>query len=250
VVVGDGAHWIWNIAERHFPRATQVLDWYHASEYIWTAASTIWGEAGAERAGWARVQLDKLWESKVGEVLVELEQWRERGEGVEAALSYYREHQSRMDYASYRARGMQIGSGSAESACKQLVAARLKGAGMIWDAQGAEAVAAVRAWLKSERWEEALALRGVARRSYRRKQDRQARVGTGKSCQAAAAQADSPSEVEERVQQSAVSAEVQARVQAELAEQRGKNVWGKAWSIKRQEEVAVQRAQAKPTSTA
>ena len=64
-----------------------------------------------------------------------------------------------MDYASYRARGLQIGSGSVESACKQLVTARLKQAGMIWDAAGAEAVAAVRAWLKSERWEEAIALR-------------------------------------------------------------------------------------------
>lgn len=27
VVLGDGAHWIWNIAEKHFPGATQVVDW-------------------------------------------------------------------------------------------------------------------------------------------------------------------------------------------------------------------------------
>jgi hypothetical protein len=31
-VLGDGAHWIWNIAATHFPHATQSLDWYHASE--------------------------------------------------------------------------------------------------------------------------------------------------------------------------------------------------------------------------
>ena len=117
-------------------------------------ASAIWGQAGEERAGWAQAQLDLLWEGQVGEVVVELERWRERGEAVAAALSYYYEHQHRMDYASYRARGLQIGSGSAESACKQLVTARLKQAGMIWDAIGAEAVAAVRAWLKSARWAE------------------------------------------------------------------------------------------------
>jgi hypothetical protein len=31
VVVGDGAHWIWNIADAQFPQATQIVDWYHAS---------------------------------------------------------------------------------------------------------------------------------------------------------------------------------------------------------------------------
>jgi hypothetical protein len=34
VVIGDGAHWIWNLASAHFPQAIQILDWYHASEYI------------------------------------------------------------------------------------------------------------------------------------------------------------------------------------------------------------------------
>lgn len=250
VVVGDGAHWIWNIAERHFPRATQIVDWYHASEYVWNAASTIWGEAGAERASWAREQLDKLWESKVDEVLLELETWRERGEGVEAALSYYREHQSRMDYASYRARGMQIGSGSAESACKQLVSARLKGAGMIWDARGAEAVAAVRAWLKSERWEQALALRGIPQRSYRRKQACQTDRESDTSKQAAREPEQELDKTEATAHRSRLPADVVARVQAELAAQRGKNGWGRAWSVKRQREVAAQRMQARPMCTA
>lgn len=248
VVVGDGAHWIWNIAERHFPRATRIVDWYHASEYIWSAASAIWGETGVERTNWARAQCDLLWESKVDKVLLELSQWQEHGEAVEAALSYYREHQSRMDYASYRARGMQIGS--AESACKQLVTARLKGAGMIWDAAGAEAVAAVRAWLMSERWEEALALRGVPRRSYRRKQTARADAERDRTRQAAPAPAPEVAEAPDSKQRSKLSADVLARVQAELAEQRGKNGWGQAWSVKRQREIAAQQDRARPISSA
>jgi hypothetical protein len=80
-----------------------------------------------------------------------------------------------MDDAS--ARNLQIGSGTIESACKQVVSARLKQAGMSWDASGAEAVAEVRAWLLSERWQEAIALRGVRRRSYRRKQPSSRRAG-------------------------------------------------------------------------
>ena len=247
VVLGDGAHWIWNIAERHFPRATQIVDWYHASEYLWNAASAIWGEVSLERADWAHAQLALLWEGKVKEVLAELLQWRARGAAVEAAVSYYTEHQTRMDYASYRSRGLQIGSGSAESACKQLVSARLKQAGMLWDASGAEAVAVVRAWLLSERWQEAIALRGVRTRGYRRKQADQ-----NQAVQKSVGKRQTSERVEPlaTARQQAMPAEVLAQVQAELAEHRGKNGWDKAWSIPRQRELASQRAEQTRTTAA
>jgi hypothetical protein len=45
VVLGDGAHWIWKIADLHFPRATQIVDWYHAGQYLWNVAAAIWREA-------------------------------------------------------------------------------------------------------------------------------------------------------------------------------------------------------------
>jgi hypothetical protein len=250
VVLGDGAHWIWTIAETHFPRAIQLLDWYHASEYVWNAASAIWGESSPERGIWARAQLDLLWEGKVAEVLVELERWPESGEAVLAAVSYYREHQGRMDYASYRSRGLQIGSGSVESACKQLVSARLKQAGMIWEAPGAEAVATVRAWLVSERWEEALALRGAPARSYRRKQPGREIKGSEAKRQAAQEQAREPVKPLTTGRRQELPAEVLAQVQAELAAQRGKNGWGKAWSVERQRELAAQREERGPTITA
>lgn len=249
VVLGDGAHWIWNIAETHFPRATQIVDWYHASEYLWTAASAIWGEASLERGAWAHAQLDKLWEGKVDAVLTELELWRASGAAVVAALSYYTEHQTRMDYASYRARGLQIGSGSIESACKQLVTARLKQAGMIWEASGAEAVASVRAWLRSERWEEAIALRSPRRRSYARKQARQRQRSEGQE-HAAKQQAKVMVKPLATGPRQEVAADVLAQVQAELAEQRGKHSWGRAWSGKRQQELAAQREEPRPVSAA
>jgi hypothetical protein len=249
VVLGDGAHWIWNIAERHFPRAIQIVDWYHASEYLWNAASAIWGESSPERQTWAKAQLDLLWEGKVEQVLVELQKWLSSGEAVEAAVSYYTEHQGRMDYASYRSRGLQIGSGSAESACKQLVSARLKQAGMIWNADGAEAVAVVRAWLKSERWEEAIRLRGGRRRGYRRQQAEQVAPPSEMAGQGAQ-QVGEPVELTRKAQQQAMAAEVLAQVQAELTEQRGKNGWGRAWSVRRQRELVAQREESRLVSTA
>jgi hypothetical protein len=148
------------------------------------------------------------------------------------------------------ARGLQIGSGTIESACKQLVSARLKQAGMIWDASGAEAVAAVRAWLLNERWQEAIALRGVRRRSYRRKQPGRAEEASHGTRQAAKQQASGMDEQAGKAQRQELSADVLARVQAELTEQRGKHGWGRAWSVERQRERAARREQEMPARAA
>ncbi len=226
VIVSDGAHWIWNLASEHFPGATQILDWYHASAYVWEAATAIWAVDGPLRRAWAKQQLDDLWEGKVPQVLKELESHQAVGAGVTAAITYYTTHQGRMDYAAYRARGLQIGSGSVESACKQVVSARLKQAGMIWDAPGAAAVATVRAWLKSERWAEAMGLRPPPQRTYVRQMDRPQPVCAG------AAPARSPDPVPPR--SGGLPADVLARVRAEEAQERAVHPWKRAFSVRQQ----------------
>ncbi len=239
VVLGDGAHWIWNIAETHFPGATQILDWYHASEYIWAAASELWKENEQKRAAWAHRQLDALWDGKVDDVVRELEQ-QAAGENVTAALSYYTTHRARMDYGTYRARGLQIGSGSVESACKQVVSARLKGAGMIWSAEGGEAVATVRAWLKSERWQEAMALRAGRRRGYERKSAQaHAEVGVARC---GAEQRDETQGGREGAHRGSggLAPEVVASVRAQMNQEARQHPWRKAWSVKRQRELQQQ----------
>jgi len=246
VVVGDGAHWIWSVAETHFPEATQILDWYHASQYIWDAASEVWGENQQKREAWAHSQLDALWDGKVDEVMVELRRQDSGREAVSAALSYYTTHRSRMDYAVYRARGLQIGSGSVESACKQVVSARLKGAGMIWSAKGGEAVATVRAWLKSERWQEAMALRAAPRRGYERKQSCQGipdQVGSG---WAVGQQEETTGGREaERKGGGGLAPDLLASVRAQLNQDMGQHPWRQAWS-RRQQRQATERHRAEP----
>ncbi len=234
VVVGDGAHWIWNLADLHFPGATQIVDWYHASEYVWGAATAIWGERHPRRDAWAQQQLDALWEGKVAEVVAELDQHRAAGEGVTAALSYYTTHRGRMDDPTYRARGLQIGSGSVESACKQLVGARLKQAGMIWEAAGAEAVAAVRAWLKSERWAEAMALRPASRRRYQRQHPAAELAVSGPAGLAAQGATGTADPAPAAPSPPQLPVEVRATVHAERASSRAQHPWRKAWSISRQ----------------
>lgn len=169
IAIGDGAHWIWNLMEEHFPGAIQIVDWYHATEYIWKVAHAVYGEGSELAKQWANNRLDELWEGKVDEVLLHFQEHASAGEAVHQAITYYRNNRERMRYPEYRAKGLQIGSGSIESGCKHVIGARLKQAGMIWSMEGARAVAKVRTRLKSGRWEETLALRPPPHRSYQRK---------------------------------------------------------------------------------
>jgi hypothetical protein len=54
IVLADGAHWIWNLADEHFPEATQIVDWYHASHYVWQAAHAIYGDGTPLAKRWAK----------------------------------------------------------------------------------------------------------------------------------------------------------------------------------------------------
>jgi len=166
VAIGDGAHWIWNLVEEHFPQAIQIVDWYHASEYIWKVAHAIYGEGSALAKQWAKNRLDELWEGQVDAVLRHCQEHASAGEVVQQAITYYTNNQARMRYPEYRAKGLQIGSGTVESGCKHVIGARLKGAGMIWSLEGARAVAKVRARLRSGRWAETMAQRPPPHRSY------------------------------------------------------------------------------------
>jgi hypothetical protein len=115
-VSGDGAHGIGNLADEHVPQATRIVDWYHASQYVWRAAATIDGATGALRIPWARQHLDALWEGRVADVLAALEPYCANGEGVADALSSFTTQQRRMGDAAYRARGLRVGTAARWSA--------------------------------------------------------------------------------------------------------------------------------------
>lgn len=169
IAIGDGAHWIWNLVQEHFPHAVQIVDWYHASAYVWAAANAVYGEGSDRAKAWAQARLDELWDGEVGMVLAALQATGRTLGAVTDALSYLTTHRDRMRYAEYRARGIQIGSGVIESGCNHVLGARLKQAGMIWNVDGARAVGKVRTWLTGRRWAAAMALRPPLRRASQRR---------------------------------------------------------------------------------
>ena len=154
VCLADGAPGIWNQFALHFPYRVEILDWYHAMEHLWAAGKAGLGEGKPETTAWAKAQETLLWQGQAQTVIAALEALAQAS-GVEAVtreLNYFRTNQERLDYARYRASGYPIGSGMVESACKQVVGARLKGPGMRWSKPGAQAVLTLRCSLASNRW--------------------------------------------------------------------------------------------------
>jgi hypothetical protein len=166
VCLGDGAPANWKQFDLHFPNRVEVLDWYHAVEHLWAAGNGIFGQGTPQAGEWVAVREKELWEGRVEEVIAILkeEAARERagspgspgmqGEAAGEQIHYFETNKERMRYSQYRGAGYPIGSGTVESACKQLIGGRLKGAGMCWGKPGAQGVLTLRAELLSERWEQ------------------------------------------------------------------------------------------------
>jgi hypothetical protein len=155
VVLGDGAEWIWNLAAEHAPQATCIVDWYHASERIWQLGRTLYGEGTARTRRWVARQLDRLAAGRVRHLARAWQRLRLSGAAAAARdeqVTYFSNQASRMAYDQYRTRGLDIGSGMVESACKTLIGMREKGPGMRWTVAGAQAVANVRVRVFTHAW--------------------------------------------------------------------------------------------------
>jgi len=156
-VLGDGAAWIWNLADEHFPRAVQIVDWFHASERVWELGRALHGAETPDTTTWVARQLDRL---ALGEAAALATEWAHlplRGEAAsirDAQVTYFTNQAPRMAYDRYRADGWDIGSGMIESGCKTVIGQRQKGSGMRWTDAGAQTVANVRLLLFNAEWDE------------------------------------------------------------------------------------------------
>lgn len=152
IVIGDGALWIWHQAAIMWPTAVQIVDWYHACSHLHEAAKAL-AERRPDAAGWLTDQKAALWQGRIQDVLNALHAIAWMSDTLAEQETYFVRNQSRMQYARYRMLGLQIGSGSIESACKRVIGARCKLAGMRWSPAGVTAIAALRAVYLSQRFD-------------------------------------------------------------------------------------------------
>jgi hypothetical protein len=154
-MLGDGAHWIWNLKEERWDKALEVLDFYHASEHLWNIGRTMEGEERA--ATWVRPLLHQLRHGKEKKVLKKIAGLRvpkgARGQAVRKEQNYFAGQAHRMKYQKVAARGWPIGSGAVESACRQRQC-RCKRPGQFWTAEGLRNLGALLDAKQNHHWEE------------------------------------------------------------------------------------------------
>jgi hypothetical protein len=148
VVIGDGAPWIWHHAAVHYPGAIEIVDYWHACQHIHDLAKAQYGEGSSPGARWAREQCTRLYEAGPAGFRRALRRMKPRSpdaaERLRLERGYFTENAARMRYPQFRERGLMIGSGIAEAACKVVVGQRLKQAGMRWKHHGADPILALR----------------------------------------------------------------------------------------------------------
>ena len=140
VVLGDGAPWIWNLARTYFPGAIEIVDYYHAAEHLAELSKALWGEGTPQADRWIEAAKALLWNGKIEALLGLLKKLAPRPcalrERLRLEIGYFAENQERMRYDRFRQKGLFIGSGVVEAACKSVVGHRFKQSGMRWSRQG------------------------------------------------------------------------------------------------------------------
>ena len=157
-VLGDGALWIWNIADEHFYGATQIIDLYHAREHYWNVAKLAFVFDEKQISSWTDKRRKELDHGEVEQVIEAISQLapstQEEQKELEKEMGYFEKNKERMRYRDFRKQGLFVGSGVVEAGCRTVIGQRLKQSGMHWTVRGANNVIALRCCFFSNRWED------------------------------------------------------------------------------------------------
>jgi hypothetical protein len=158
VVLGDGAAWIKNLVDMHFPGATQIIDLYHARQHVSDLCKILFAP-DEKKVTQNRIRFWSLLDEGRIEIIVQraykkLPQNPDVKKKAEQEIAYLQKNKERMRYAYYRADGLFVGSGVVEAGCKTVIGKRLKHSGMEWSVRGANAIIALRCMMKSARFED------------------------------------------------------------------------------------------------
>jgi hypothetical protein len=146
-ILGDGAHWIWNIADSKFPGGTQIVDLFHAREHLHDLARQLEFMLGDQKDDWLAARLEDLDYGDIDGICRAARAYPLEGikkDEVGTALGYFENNAPRMRYHWFRQCGLFTGSGVVEAGCKAVIGQRLKQAGMHWTTGGADAITTLR----------------------------------------------------------------------------------------------------------
>jgi len=159
IIIGDGASWIWNgipALQRDLAlpcRVVEIVDWGHAAGKLMPAAKV--GLPERQQQPWYKRMRTFLKQGNVHTIIAALQaldQSHDTDEVIRTTIQYFQPHEARMQYQTFRAEGLPIGSGVIESGVRRIVNLRLKGASIFWRPENAEEILYLRCQIKSRRW--------------------------------------------------------------------------------------------------
>jgi len=167
VVLGDGAEWIWNLADPYFPGAIQIVDLYHARQHLWELARVLHPNDQVNQKAWIHVHQGRLLDTgKIEKLVSALRSIHTNNAEVADRLrieaDYFERNTKRMRYPDFRRQHLFVGSGVIEAGCKTVIGSRLKQSGMFWTVRGANAIIALRCCILNGRFEDYWDLRHPA----------------------------------------------------------------------------------------
>ena len=164
VVIGDGAHWIWNMYEELFPDAVQILDYYHMCENVYRYAKYLYPYDDQKMKGWAESMIAQIEQGEVDKALASIPSVDESRlpAGVPNLPTYLSNNRGRMNYMAFQENGFKVGSGAIENGNKKVIQQRMKQSGMRWGVETGQTIASLRAKNASRRWRDVERLLDVA----------------------------------------------------------------------------------------
>ena len=157
LVVGDGAPWIWKVSQDRWPGASELLDFYHASQHLWDLGRALHADDEAATAQWVEPRRHQLRQGREKQVLAEIAKLKAprgaAGKVVVREQNYFAAHAGRMNYRTIHRRGWPIGSGTVESACRQRQC-RFKRPGQFWTPAGMRHLSALTEARHNHHWDE------------------------------------------------------------------------------------------------
>jgi hypothetical protein len=159
VVMGDGAEWIWNLADQHFPGAVQIVDLYHARQHLWDLARKLYPNDAVSQKAWIKAH-QKRWlhKGQIEPLVLSLRSTASTNadvlEKIRTEADYFERNAERMRYPKFRRQHLFVGSGVIEAACKTVIRSRLKQSGMFWTVRGANSIIALRCCHLNGRFED------------------------------------------------------------------------------------------------
>jgi hypothetical protein len=159
VVMGDGAEWIWNLAEPYFPGAIQIVDLYHARQHLWELTRKLHPNDEVSQKAWIQIHQRRLLDKgKIEKLVASLRSLHsgnpEVADKIRTEADYFERNAERMRYPKFRNQHLFVGSGVIEAGCKTVVGSRLKQSGMFWTVRGANAILALRCCHLNNRFED------------------------------------------------------------------------------------------------